>query len=277
MIKRRIATLVLIAVGVLLLTGCGRIQVSVERATPEQAQPTPPARAAEMVSHTPAPKPTGAATFQPTDTPEPTSTPTPIPLTPTPVPPTATPVPPTPTPVPPTPTPVPPTAIVVDTSGKAYTVTNLIAKYTAGGMWIGFFSRPTAFMTGLNIRLYFTKDRVTTTEMLMVPFDSMRRLVFEGASVPGELEEVFEGQEPIRIEMRDGSIILLFKTLLIEMDAEGNQTKVVEMDRYLFWAGKDEKDITLDGFSGRAKTESGEEGDFWIYRYKTQSIEFKWP
>ena len=94
--------LILITVGTFVLGGCGRIQVSVERATPEQVQPTPMARASEMVSHTPAPKPTSAATLQPTNTPEPTSTPTPIPPTDTPIPPTTTP-----TSVPPTPTPTP--------------------------------------------------------------------------------------------------------------------------------------------------------------------------
>jgi hypothetical protein len=93
----------------------------------------------------------------------------------------------------------------------------------------------------------------------------MRRLVFEGGSVPEELNEVFEGQKPIRIEMRDGSVILLSSTLLVEMDAEGNQTKAVEMDRFRFEAGETQgQKITLDGFSGRAKTESGKEGDFWI-------------
>lgn len=111
MIKRRIATLVLIAVGVLLLTGCGRIQVSVERATPEQVQPT---QTPVPLASTQAPPTTTPVLPTATPTPiSPTDTPVPPTTTPTPVPPTATPtsVPPTPT-TPPTntPTPVPPTA-----------------------------------------------------------------------------------------------------------------------------------------------------------------------
>jgi hypothetical protein len=168
------------------------------------------------------------------------------------------------------------TAVIIDTDGNAYKVWDLEAKYTAGGLWIG--SRPTRIKKSLFIVLYTTKDRITTTEDLKVPFASMRRLVFEGGSVPEELNEVFEGHKPIRIEMLDGSVILLSDTLLVEMDAEGNQTKAVEMKRFLFEVGEIQgKKITLDGFSSRAKTESGKEGDFWISLSETRSIKFEWP
>jgi hypothetical protein len=157
------------------------------------------------------------------------------------------------------------TAVIIDTDGNAYNVGDLEAKYTAGGMWLG--SRPTRIKKSLSIVLYTTKDRITTTEDLKVPFASMRRLVFEGGSVPEELNEVFEGQKPIRIEMRDGSVILLSSTLLVEM-----------VDRFRFEAGETQgQKITLDGFSGRAKTESGKEGDFWISLSETRSIKFEWP
>lgn len=189
---------------------------------------------------------------------------------------TPTPAPPTATPVPPTPTPGPPSAIVVDTNGKTYEVTDLSAKYTAGGMWIG--SRPERIRESLFIVLYFVKDRITTTEELEIPFASMRRLVFSGAPLPEEFKEIFEGQAPIRIDMWDGTVILLSGNLLVEIDAQGNQTKAVEFDSYSFKAGETQgQDITLDGFSGRAKTENGKEGDFWISDYETQSIEFREP
>jgi hypothetical protein len=169
------------------------------------------------------------------------------------------------------------TATIIDTDGNAYKVWDLEAKYTAGGLWIG--SRPTRIKKSLFIVLYTTKDRITTTEDLEVPFASMRRLVFEGGSVPEELNEVFEGQEPIRIEMRDGYVILLSDTFLVEMDAEGNQTKAVELDRFSFEAGETQggSKITLSGFCGRGKTESGKEGDFWITHSETRSIKFEWP
>ena len=101
--KTRLARVVLALtlVGVLALAGCGHIQVSVERATTEQAQPT-----LTPVPPVPTQTPPQATSVLPT------LTPTPIPLTDTPVPPTATPttVPPTPTPTltsSPTPVPLP--------------------------------------------------------------------------------------------------------------------------------------------------------------------------
>jgi len=106
----------------------------------------------------------------------------------------------------------------------------------------------------------------------------MRRLVFWETSLPEEFEEIFEGQAPHRIDMQDGTVILLSDNLLVEIDAQGNQTKAVEIDRYSFKADETQgEDIRLRAFTGRAKTESGEEGDFWIFYVDTESIEFEWP
>jgi len=167
-------------------------------------------------------------------------------------------------------------AIVVDTDGKTYKVEGLKAKYTAGGVWIGV--RPTTIKESLFIVFEITENRVTFEEELEIPFASVRRFVFKGASVPDDLKDIFKRTEPIRIEKLDGSIILLSKVLLIERDAEGNQVKKLELHKYSFRAGKTQgQSIILDGFSGRSKTESGKKGDFWILLGETCSIEFEAP
>ena len=187
---------------------------------------------------------------------------------------TATPQP-TPTPVPSTPTPVPPTAIVVNTSGEAYKVTDLYARYRATGTWI---PRAPQVETD-DLYFYLEQDPDTTIERFSFPFASLQRVVFKGAFVPEELKGVFEGQEPIRIELRDGTLILLSNTLLVEMDAEGTQTEILEMDRYSFRSGQKSngQKHLLRGFGGLTITESGEESDFWISLYHTRSIEFEEP
>ncbi|MBA7686587.1 hypothetical protein ES703_95037 [subsurface metagenome] len=167
-------------------------------------------------------------------------------------------------------------AIVVDTDGKTYKVEGLKAKYTAGGTWIG--GRPTTIKESLFIVFEITENRVTFEEKLEIPFASVRRFVFKGASVPGDLKDIFRTTEPIRIEKLDGSIILLSQVLLIERDAEGNQVKKLELHKYSFRAGKTQgQSIILNGFSGRSKTESGKKGDFWIPLGETCSIEFETP
>jgi hypothetical protein len=136
----------------------------------------------------------------------------------------------------PTISPTPPIATVVATDGKTYKVTNLTAKYTAGGMWIG--STPTSYIESLLIVLTFVNDRVTATEEINIPFASMRRLMFKGASVPENLKAVFGKEEPIRIEMRDGSFKLLSTSLLVEISAEGTETKRITITSYDFKAGE---------------------------------------
>ena len=164
-------------------------------------------------------------------------------------------------------------AIVVDTDGKTYKVEGLKAKYTAGGTWIG--EIPTVIRESLFIVFEITENRVTFEEKLEIPFASVRRFVFKGASVPDDLKDIFK-RKPIRIEKLDGSIILLSKVLLIERDAEGNQVKKLELHKYSFRVAKTQgQSITLDGFSGRSKTESGKKGDFWILLGETCSIEFE--
>ena len=166
------------------------------------------------------------------------------------------------------------TATVLATDGKMYEVATLAAEYRAEGMWIG--STPTRIRKSLSVVLYITRDRISTTDHLEYPFASMRRIVFREASIPEDLKAVFGEEKPILIEMRDGSVILLSQTLLIEMNADGQQTRRVDMEYYVFEAGETQgMKITLREFTGRAKTESGQEGDFQISRIEVESIEWK--
>ena len=94
--------------------------------------------------------------------------------------------------------------------------------------------------------------------------------------MPENLKAIFGEQEPIGIEMRDGSFMLLSTTLLVEIGAGGTETKKVTMTSYSFMAGEIQgQAITLLGFRGRVKTEDGKEGDFFISIEDTERIEFE--
>lgn len=169
----------------------------------------------------------------------------------------------------------PPMATVVDTNGRSYNVTDLKAKYTYSGP-LPFIGGPPTRITGsLIIVLDSVEDRVTTTEELEVPFATMRGVVFKEASVPEKFKEMFNKKKPIRIEMQDDSVVLLSDDLLVKIDAKGNQTRAVKIIKYRFATASRGQKILLDGFSGRAKTASGNEGDFWVPLSETRSIEFK--
>lgn len=228
-----------------------------------------------------------AAPAPPTDTPVPTLptdtpvllTTTPIPTSPTPVrtktrvpsptpePPTLvpaqTPVPmftytlsPSPTPTPTlTATPLPLVATVIDTSGKAYKVTDLKARYAGDAPW-------TLTLRSLVIDFVVQEDHITAPGKRDIPLASIRRLVFEQDDL-------------VRIVMRDGSLILLSPTSIEEKDADGNLTKEAQLTRYSFLASYEGWQLELVAFSGDAKTEFGIVGEFLIPLDKTQSIEFE--
>ena len=169
----------------------------------------------------------------------------------------------------------PPTATVVDTKGKSYNVADLKAKYTYFGTFFFTAGQPKRITESLIIVFVFVEDRVSITEELDVPFASMRSVVFKEASVPEKFKEMFNKKKPIRIEMRDDSVVLLSDDLLVKIDAKGNQTRTVNIREYRFVTASGGQEIFLDGFSGRAKTASGKEGDFWVPLSETRSIEFK--
>jgi len=166
------------------------------------------------------------------------------------------------------------TAIVIDDKGETYKVSDLYAKYTPGGTWIG--SRPERVKKSLVIVLNVVEDRVTFTKYFDITFASMKLVIFQDAKVPDNLQVFFKDKDkPICIEMRDDSSIFLSNTLFIEIDTQGTQRQNIKIDRYSFKAGETQgTNITLDGFGGRAKSASGMEGDFWISLSETKSIEF---
>lgn len=173
------------------------------------------------------------------------------------------------------------TAIVIDDKGKTYKVSDLYAKYTADGLYLG--SAPERVKKSLVIVLLnCVEDRVTFTKVLDITFSSMKRVIFQNAKVPENLQVFFKDKgKPICIEMQDGSSIFLSGNLFIEIDAQGTQRRNIKIDRYLFKAGETESknillrnNIMLRGFGGRAKSTSGIEGDFWISLSETKSIEF---
>jgi hypothetical protein len=154
----------------------------------------------------------------------------------------------------------PATATVVDTEGKRYVVAGLEAKYTPGGNWIG--GRPTTLAASLHLQITAVEGRITTHEQHEFKFALIRRIVFDrpkGAA------------ESVRIELRDGSQVILTRTTFEKADAKGAKT-VLPIDGYSFVTGGDH---SIDGFKGRAKTASGKEGEFWIDTSQTSSIEFQ--
>jgi hypothetical protein len=169
---------------------------------------------------------------------------------------------------------------VTDTSGKTYTVQKLTAKYTAEGAWLG--GRPEESDTVLHIRLFITKDRISTQDYAGVAFRNVHRIFFrsfKGSAIPVELKQALgcaDGDAPIRVERRDGSVLLLGPRALVEMDPAGNQSKRIDINEFSLSAREEQgQRISLDGFCGRAKDEAGNLGDFWIPINETTSIEFE--
>jgi len=165
------------------------------------------------------------------------------------------------------------TAIVIDDKGKTYKVSDLYAKYTPhSGLWV---VRPERVKKSLVIVLYVVEDRITFTKDLDITFASMKRVIFQDAKVPENLQVFFKDKgKLICIEMQDGSSVFLSGNLLIEIDAQDTQSQNIKIDRYLFAGEIQDKDVMLDGFGGRGKSASGIEGDFWISLSETKSIEF---
>jgi len=167
-------------------------------------------------------------------------------------------------------------ANVKDTEGKTYKVQSLHAKYRAGGSWLG--RRPEETSSSLKIVFSMTKDRVETTEEVEFEFAKLRRIVLKNADIPAEIKPTLNnsGRENIRIERRDGTVILLGNLAMIEVDANGKQIKRTDFNSYSFKAGEIQGQyITLDGFGGHSRTSDGKEGDFWITEWETASIEFE--
>jgi hypothetical protein len=168
-------------------------------------------------------------------------------------------------------------SVVTDTKGSKYNVSPLYAKYSAGGMWLG--TRPTDVVDKISIILEtsVTEDRVTTTstETIELNFITIKRIVFQGASIPQEYKPIFLDRIVLYAEMRDGSIVILGNGNYLRKNINEKQV-LQKYTHYIFCTGKTQGvNITLDGFSGSAKNRSGVEGDFWISLTETKEITFE--
>jgi len=166
-------------------------------------------------------------------------------------------------------------AIVKDSKGISYNVSGLYAKYTAGGTWLG--SRPERTRSSLFISLSMTKNRVTTEEKIELPFSKVRRIIYKDFEVPKDMQSSLGGAGSVhlQIEMRDGKMMYFGKNLIIESATDGKQ-KEAAYTSLSFKNGESQgQSITLDGFGGRSKSETGTEGDFWIPTGETASIQFE--
>lgn len=167
-------------------------------------------------------------------------------------------------------------ATITDIDGKSYTVTNLLAKYSAGGSWLG--GPPTISKEILTIEYAKAEGRATIYEKSDYPFASMRRIVFKDVDIPETYKESFKdgNSSIIRIDLKNGCSMLIGNKLLIEIDVKGNQTKSIIINDYDFKCGEQQgQSITLDGFKGNRKSSANKMSDFWISYGDVKSIEFK--
>jgi hypothetical protein len=152
-------------------------------------------------------------------------------------------------------------AKVIDTSGKAYNVTGLYAKYKPGGIWVG--SGPTYLISNLSVSLvYLEDDFITTTEKLDLPFSVLKSIEFQN------------GGSTALITMINDTQIFINSTFFEEKAFNGN-LKRFQIRSSEFSSGKVQGQTKLlRGFSGRAMAKSGREGDFYIPLENTSKIEF---
>jgi hypothetical protein len=152
-------------------------------------------------------------------------------------------------------------------------VTDLRAEYKASGNY--FPSAPVWRLDALDIVVATEEGRATMSEKIEVLFTDARRLVFHGALVPDDLEPLFKGSDPTRIEKRDGSLLLLSNKYLVEVDPRGTVTRKVHTAGYSFSINGTMNSWFLFMFSGGTRTSSGGRAQFEIGFHYVRSIEFK--
>lgn len=166
-------------------------------------------------------------------------------------------------------------ALVKDTQGKAFTVTNLYANYTVRGMGMGNFLDRN--LPNLQMIISSTKDRVRTTETIIFDFEKIHSIVLKNPDIPEEVKtELSKGaSSAIRIELRNGTFTIFGPGNLFQFGADGKMLKKTKFDSYGIYFIRQDKSYFLHGFGGRSKTENGKEGDFWISDSETSSIYFQ--
>jgi hypothetical protein len=161
-------------------------------------------------------------------------------------------------------------AAIVDMDGVEHQVTNLNAEYS-GPRTFPLTSSGGVYQV-LMIHLSAKEGRATVSQDLTIDFYKTRRVVFHGALVPGDLETVFKGTEPIRVENSDGSVLLLSQQYLAEIDPKGKVIRKVQTLGYQFGMGDG---FRLDEFIGGTKSSFGKDVHFSIRVEDVRSIEFK--
>jgi len=84
----------------------------------------------------------------------------------------------------------------------------------------------------LAIVIYFTEDRVTTSDELDIPFSTMNSIYFLDVQLPVSLKTIFKNSKPICIKMKNGSAIYLSDTIFIKLDSTGNQIKNLNINNF---------------------------------------------
>ena len=182
---------------------------------------------------------------------------------------TATPnKPPTPTRRPWTPTPVPITATFTYADGNTIRLSDLHAQYE---------NRDLLF-PGLHPRIedllsiLITEEKTQGVEIsrfITVPLASVRRIINQDMSSARCLSK------SMRVEKRDGSVILISSSVLEEKDALGAQTRMFKGNIRLASGETPGYAFTFMGFSGWTKWESGSRSTRLVQDCETRIVEFE--
>lgn len=173
------------------------------------------------------------------------------------------------------------TAVVTDSEGRTTTVTDLVAIYAFNTYRSG--DVPVVdYVDALVFQLEAREGRVTTTDVLRLPFAGLRRF-----RLPGNFR--------VEIEQRDGSSLVLDQITgsdwkpdtqrkLEEKGPDGSVRKTTVYYEYAMATTKQDgeilgaaimKTLKLSGLRGKARTASGREGEFGIGINEVKEVEFK--
>jgi hypothetical protein len=158
-------------------------------------------------------------------------------------------------------------AHIVDINKQSYEVDGLTIEYRALGNWIG--EAPKQTMPALSFSIEKTENRVSSTELFKISLRDIKRIVFKHQA--GNYWTTFW----VDIELKNGEKVSFDhdKHTYIKKDEKGN---VVESLKGVDISGgsREEHNLEIVDFKGRAKVASGKEGAFSIPYYEVTTIEF---
>jgi len=169
-------------------------------------------------------------------------------------------------------TPSEPIFEITDIYGKTFRVTQLRAKYSAGGIWMG--NAPVRESGSFLIVIKIAKERITTQEEFDHPLISIKRLTQSLDEVSVNYKKLLSGyHEPVTIEKSDDTILLFNDRYWLEFDALGKEMRRLSIDYYELKAGTAQGEaISLSSFLGRASNSNGQDGEFRISWDEVRSI-----